>query len=112
LYDLQFNLFDKSKKQKNALPWETKSEKQFLSTLQAVTYLMGSNFELLMKLHSEPELVQSINFIVEHLGSDLSQSHVNLLPSLLWSLQSLSILDLSPETPTGVIHHKLVKKSL
>ena len=43
MFNFQFNLFDPSQRQKDAKPWEMKSEKQLISAMQGIAYLMGSS---------------------------------------------------------------------
>ena len=86
LEDQQFNLFE-NPKDKESRKWEAKNEQRFVSALQAIVYLAGTNEQFLNELKQS-----QIQQCIDQIGIDFSQSHLTLMPSFLWSLMCLDLL--------------------
>ena len=62
-----------------------------VSALQAIVFLVGDDEELKAAFELETKAV--LEELVENLEVDMTKEHLHLLPSLLWSLMGINMLE-------------------
>ena len=78
------------------------NELSFVSALQAILYLIGDDEQLFSAFKDNCK--HEVEKISGHLAIDISEQHLRLLPSMLWSLMCLDLLNDQ--------QHDLIHKSL
>jgi hypothetical protein len=72
--------------------WSLSHEKEFLSCLQSLLFLIGEDNQDFKR-----SIESSLNEFLNHFEIEVSSDHALVLPSLLWSLSCLDMIDEHPE---------------